>query len=161
MQDLSHKIILTLTSYQVCTLLGCTWDGIQQLLDFTTCYNTLVEVFHYACKRELNLTVKYKNDLSGQSPLFSLFILQWIKLVFVRFCTKKKSIRVKKKWFSIIQKYWIHLPLWTLVLGTAPCRNSCLLLTKMSCWFEMTATPSRSCMLCKVCEVAIATNLQI
>ena len=43
-------------------------------------------------------------NISWQSPIFSLFILQWIKWVIIKFCTKNKSIRLEKR--SCSAKLW-------------------------------------------------------
>ena len=92
--------------------------------------------------------IKHKllKDLSGPSPLVNLFFkTKTEKITVVQYQNEKRRLGRRPKTYSCsatFKQIYLPNPLCTLVLGTAPCRNSSLGFIRMS-WFPVTiSTPS-------------------
>ena len=92
--------------------------------------------------------IKHKllKDLSGPSPLVNLFFKTITKkITVVQYQNEKRRLGRRPKTYSCsatFKQIYLPNPLCTLVLGTAPCRNSSLEFMRMS-WFPATiSTPS-------------------
>ena len=92
--------------------------------------------------------IKHKllKDLSGPSPLVNLFFkTKTEKITVVQYQNEKRRLGRRPKTNSCsatFKQIYLPNPLCTLVLGTAPCRNSSLEFMRMS-WFPATiSTPS-------------------